>query len=284
MPGIGIATEPVASTIAFASWVSLPTLTLPPPASDALAGEEVDLVLLPEHLDAVGERLRDLRAALLDRLPVDRDAAGLDAQLGALLGDLGEDLGGVEHGLGRDAGVVEAAAAGLVALDHGGLLAELGGADRGDVAAGAASDHDHVVAGHRRFDSIGAGSSTVSRIPSSSVIRQTSRRSSSTSTQLPAAAGKTTWSPGAHRHRGSPAASHQSTPLPTARTIPCWGGFSCAPSGTTRPELPHPVRLQLLDHHVVEQRLQRVAGHAQRSSGRRAVSGIWIRAIARIMK
>ena len=86
-----------------------------------------------------------------------RDAAGLDAQLGALLRDLGEDLGGVQHRLGRDAGVVEAAAAGLVALDDGGLLAELGGADRGDVAAGAAADHDHVVDRPSAFDSIRTG-------------------------------------------------------------------------------------------------------------------------------
>ena len=34
IPGIGIATEPVARTIALASCVSPPTLTLPSPASD----------------------------------------------------------------------------------------------------------------------------------------------------------------------------------------------------------------------------------------------------------
>ena len=64
-------------------------------------------------------------------------------QLGAVA-RLVVELGGVEDGLGRDAGVVEAAPARLVALDHRGLLAELGGADRGDVAARATADDDHV--------------------------------------------------------------------------------------------------------------------------------------------
>ena len=76
----------------------------------------------------------------------------------------------------------------------------------------------------------GSGSSTRSSTPSSSATRQTSRRSSSTSTHAPADAGKTTWSPG-RTGICTPAASHQSTPWPTASTIPCCGGGSCEPGG-----------------------------------------------------
>ena len=86
---------------------------------------------------------RYIGAALAERLPVDRDVLGDDAELGALARLL-VDLRRAQHGLGRDAGVVEAAPPRLVALDHGGLLAQLGGADRGDVPTGAPADDDHV--------------------------------------------------------------------------------------------------------------------------------------------
>ena len=80
-----------------------------------------------------------------ETLPKSTVAAGdLDAELVGVV-DLGQDVGDAQHGLGRDAGVVEAATADLVLLDHGGLHAELGGADRGDVAARPGADHDAVV-------------------------------------------------------------------------------------------------------------------------------------------
>ena len=110
----------------------------------ALALDQRHLVLVPEHLHAVGERLGDRGAALLERIPVDRDVLDRDPELGPVA-DLVVELGGAQHGLGRNAGVVEAAAAGLVALDDGRLLAQLRGADRRDVAAGPTADHDHVV-------------------------------------------------------------------------------------------------------------------------------------------
>src|SRR5919201_1455117 len=80
------------------------------------------------------------------------------------------------------------------------------------------------------------GSSMRSSTPSSSVTRQTSRRSSSTSIHTPACAGNTTWSPG-WIGIWTPADSHQSTTCPTARTMPCCGGGSFVPGGTSRPEL-----------------------------------------------
>jgi hypothetical protein len=71
-----------------------------------------------------------------------------------------EELGGVQHRLRRDAGVVEASTARFVHLDDGGLLAELGGADGCVVAAGSAPDHDHFEGfGHvpRLYRTGGAG-------------------------------------------------------------------------------------------------------------------------------
>src|SRR5918999_718269 len=51
----------------------------------------------------------------------------------------------------------------------------------------------------------------------------------------PAEAGKPPWSPGS-RGISPPTCPHQSSPGPTASTMPCWGGDSCSPGGSTRPE------------------------------------------------
>ena len=77
--------------------------------------------------------------------------------------------------------------------------------------------------------------SSDSSTPRISPTRQTSSRSSSISTQTPAEDGKTTWSPGC-TGMSTPAFSHQSRPGPTASTIPCWGGGSSVPCGTTSPD------------------------------------------------
>ena len=109
----------------------------------ALALDHRHLVFVPEHLDSARERFRDGGAALAERVPVDRGALHGHPELGAVAG-LVVDLRRAQDRLRRDAGVVEAAPAGLVALDHGGLPAQLRGADRGDVAARAPADDDHV--------------------------------------------------------------------------------------------------------------------------------------------
>ena len=77
--------------------------------------------------------------------------------------------------------------------------------------------------------------STPSSTPSSSPTRQTSSRSSSTSIHTPADAGNTTWSPG-RTGIAIPTFSHQSSPGPTASTMPCCGGGSSEPGGTISPE------------------------------------------------
>ena len=92
------------------------------------------------------ERRDDLLAALVDLGEVDRAAGDLDPESPA--SSISESMSAdAQHGLGRDAGVVQAAAADLVLLHHGGLHPELGGADRRHVAAGAGADDDAVVLG-----------------------------------------------------------------------------------------------------------------------------------------
>ena len=92
-------------------------------------------------------------APLAERGPVERRAVDADAEVGGVL-DRVEELGRVEHGLRRDAGVVQAAPTGLVRLDHGGLLAELGGPNGGVITAGTAPDHDYVIGIGHAFELI----------------------------------------------------------------------------------------------------------------------------------
>src|SRR5204863_4115904 len=57
-----------------------------------------------------------------------------------------ETIGGMDHRLRRDAAADQASAAEPVLLDQHGVEAELAGADRGDIAAHAAADHQHAWA------------------------------------------------------------------------------------------------------------------------------------------
>ena len=111
--------------------------------------DPVDLVLLEQELDAFGETLDDLVLAGLHAGHVDRRAlrgvAERDAPLLRVLHDL-ERVRVLEQRLRGDAAPIEARAAERrLALDHGHVQAELGGADRGDVAAGARADNQDVV-------------------------------------------------------------------------------------------------------------------------------------------
>src|SRR3569833_2893941 len=62
------------------------------------------------------------------------------------MGQVMVDLGGPEQRLGRDAAPVEADAAELLALDDGGLEAELRRPDSRDIAAGPRTEDDEIVA------------------------------------------------------------------------------------------------------------------------------------------
>src|SRR5690606_27081816 len=67
-----------------------------------------------------------------------------------LLGVFGvmEDLGRAQQGLGRDTAPIQADAAQVLALYDRGFEAELGRADRRNVAAGTGTDDEDVVGGH----------------------------------------------------------------------------------------------------------------------------------------
>ena len=79
-----------------------------------------------------------------------------DAELLRVLQPVG-DRGRLEQRLGRDAAPEHAGAAERLALDDGGGEAELGAADRADVAGGTAAEEDDVVGSHGRSrSSIGA--------------------------------------------------------------------------------------------------------------------------------
>ena len=68
-----------------------------------------------------------------------------DAVHGEVVAGLLEQVRGLQQRLGRDAADVEAGAAQRrVLLDDRHLQAELGGADRRHIAAGAGADHDEV--------------------------------------------------------------------------------------------------------------------------------------------
>ena len=107
--------------------------------------EHVDPVFAEQPSHTRGERLHDLVPARPDRGVVDLDRACVDPELGPLA-HLGEEVRRAQHRLGRDAGVVQAAPAELVALDHGRASSELGGAQRRHVTAWPRAD-DYAVVG-----------------------------------------------------------------------------------------------------------------------------------------
>ena len=110
--------------------------------------DHLDLVLAHEIGDAVRQPLGDFAAALDHAGEVEADIVGGEPELGGAAHRVIE-LGGAEQRLGRDAAPVETDAAEMLALDDRGLEAELGGADRGDIAAGPRADHGEIEAASR---------------------------------------------------------------------------------------------------------------------------------------
>ena len=146
--GSACGTEPVARMIVLRGLVSPSS----PTRDVAVAGRATPspsmtsiLFFLNRPRDAAGQRLDDLRAALADGAEVDRRGSATVMPNSSASSISDEDVGDAQHRLGGDAGVVQAAPADRVLLDHRGLHAELGGADRGDVAARPGADDDAVV-------------------------------------------------------------------------------------------------------------------------------------------
>jgi hypothetical protein len=105
--------------------------------------EHRHLVLLEQETDPRGQLLGDATGALDHLLQVKTDVVRTEAELVEVMQQV-RDFGTAQQRLGRDAAPVEADAAQMLALDDHGLHAELRGADRGDIAAGAAAD-DHEI-------------------------------------------------------------------------------------------------------------------------------------------
>ena len=106
-----------------------------------------DLVLLHQVVDALGAGVGDLAAALVGRAEGHRGVA-LDPERLLLVRDDVRDLGVAQQRLGRDAADVEADTAPVLLLDDPDGLAELGGADRGDVPTGAGTEDEDIEVGH----------------------------------------------------------------------------------------------------------------------------------------
>ena len=97
--------------------------------------------------EVAGQRVDDLLPVAADGVDVDLRRAEADADVGGVAG-VGDELGGVQQRLGRDAADVQAGAAGpLAGVDERDLEAVVGGEERGGVAAGAAAEDEEL-----RFD------------------------------------------------------------------------------------------------------------------------------------
>ena len=107
----------------------------------ALALDVGDLAGGDQALEALVQARDDAVLVLVDPGDVDALEGGLDAELLALAGLVG-DLARVQQGLGGDAAPVQAGAAELVLLDQGDVQAQLRPAQgRGVTAAAASEDH-----------------------------------------------------------------------------------------------------------------------------------------------
>ena len=116
------------------------------PVRRAVAGDDGDLVLLHQELEALGVLGDDGGLALLHAVPVElRRADAVDAVFGGVL-QVVPDFGVEEQSLGGDAAHVQAGAAeDVCGFDERDLEAELPAANGGGVAGRSAADDCHVV-------------------------------------------------------------------------------------------------------------------------------------------
>lgn len=106
----------------------------------------VDLVLLEETLDTLGETSDGARLGLEHGLEVERDGADVNPAVLEVVLSLVVEVRVVQHGLGRDASDVEAGTSKRATLlDTGGLETELSSLDGGDITTGTTADDDDIV-------------------------------------------------------------------------------------------------------------------------------------------
>jgi len=149
MNGSSTGVEPVAMTMFFAVNCWSPTVTVLPETKEAAPVMTVILRALASW-ETPPTSLVTTASFFLRRVARSQlDGAEFHAVFGGVL--LGEDvvLGGGEEGLARNATDVEAGATESGAfLDEGDLEAELGGAERAGVAAGAGADDKEIEGSH----------------------------------------------------------------------------------------------------------------------------------------
>src|ERR1700688_2110063 len=107
--------------------------------------EIIDLVFLEEEAHAFGELVGGGARACDHFFEIEADLAYFDAVFFRRAANRVHRARGVEQRFGGDASPVKAYAARAVALDDGDSHFELGGANRGDVSAGAGADYDEII-------------------------------------------------------------------------------------------------------------------------------------------
>ena len=137
-------------------------------ATDSMLGEVkvpvptqgLDFALFGEAGQAAGQPLHHAVFPAAQRVEVDGGGGEGEPGVAHLLG-FGDDFGGVEQGFGGDAADVEAdPAQGAAGVDHDDLAAQVGGPERGGVAARAGPRHQHLGMHITLLPGEGAGAPT----------------------------------------------------------------------------------------------------------------------------
>src|SRR5205823_491989 len=112
--------------------------------------ERLDVALLGQRGEPAAERVDDLQPVAADAVDVDLRLAELNAEQGRIA-SVGDQLGGVQQGLGRNAADAEAGTAeavGVVNKDDGHPL--VGGEECGNISSRPAADDNQFVFGDLR--------------------------------------------------------------------------------------------------------------------------------------
>ena len=104
------------------------------------ARDDGDLVLLHQEADTLGVLFAHLARVLDGRCEIEFDLPDLHTEA---LGGMGQ-VGALEQGLAGDTPHIDAHAAELAALDHGGVQPELGAPDCTHIPGGPAAENDDV--------------------------------------------------------------------------------------------------------------------------------------------
>jgi len=116
------------------------------------APQHVNGMALHEEFHALDQARGDFAAALDGGGVVQGHILRREAEFLAAAGDQAGDFGVTQERLGGDTAPIQAHAAQMLTLHHSGLQAQLRGADRGHVAAGASAEDHHVIGwGHRQL-------------------------------------------------------------------------------------------------------------------------------------